>query len=546
MHDESLLNLTPATRSISLTNAAYFYPYCIGTAPLKHVSGQKKNTPPFVKTSAQVRSVSVVACCSVANYPAKDTVRLQLCGNMRTENLMKLNCAAATSHDLPTPNTTDTLAPAPPPGLDFQFSTNNRHNYGDAPERATLIPIALLKCTARNNLPDPFATTYINVEAEVYINCVKIYDEVQDGEGGYPSYVSGGVGHNYVEFNVTTEYGKGFHFFVQILGYEIKNKTENAVFTTKSFNDTPCTLANTVVYKVSNKTFCCNISSDRRVHALARFVTTMYRLFSLSALLLVVSADPRTPKIYNVLISTKKNLSPSHALPVYEPVLRTTSLGIALPPVFYQTPVAATFQPNFVARAQSLDGVEKVYKQQNGEELQRSLQPLPVDQFIPYSYTPHILNGEEVNIDLDKLPSNMAYHRHGVTLNPKLEKLEFPRNDIIYIKDLGQGAFGRVFQAKAPGLVSGEEFTLVAVKMLKDDASEDMQDDFEKEACLLAEFDHPNIVKLLGVCAIGRPMCLLFEYMGKGDLNEFLRYTHHIPKYTYIVYRVLGKCPAKL
>lgn len=104
-----------------------------------------------------------------------------------------------------------------------------------------------------------------------------------------------------------------------------------------------------------------------------------------------------------------------------------------------------------------------------------------------------------------------------------MEQLEFPRNDIIYIRDLGQGAFGRVFQAKAPGLVPGEEFTLVAVKMLKDDATEDLQDDFEKEACLLAEFDHPNIVKLLGVCAIGRPMCLLFEYMGKGDLNEFLR-----------------------
>ncbi|XP_045482312.1 tyrosine-protein kinase transmembrane receptor Ror2 [Harmonia axyridis] len=129
----------------------------------------------------------------------------------------------------------------------------------------------------------------------------------------------------------------------------------------------------------------------------------------------------------------------------------------------------------------------------------------------------------EVDIDLNKLPSNMAYHRHGTTLNPKLERLEFPRNDIIYIRDLGQGAFGRVFQAKAPGLVNGEDFTIVAVKMLKDDASEDMQDDFEKEACLLAEFDHPNIVKLLGVCAMGRPMCLLFEYMGKGDLNEFLR-----------------------
>lgn len=127
------------------------------------------------------------------------------------------------------------------------------------------------------------------------------------------------------------------------------------------------------------------------------------------------------------------------------------------------------------------------------------------------------------NIDLNKLPSNSAYHETRAQLNPKLEKLEYPRNNIIYIKDLGQGAFGRVFQAKAPGLVAEEDFTLVAVKMLKEDASQDMRLDFEREACLLAEFDHPNIVKLLGVCAIGKPMCLLFEFMARGDLNEFLR-----------------------
>lgn len=127
------------------------------------------------------------------------------------------------------------------------------------------------------------------------------------------------------------------------------------------------------------------------------------------------------------------------------------------------------------------------------------------------------------SIDLNKLPSNAAYHVTGAQLNPTLEKLEYPRNNIIYIKDLGQGAFGRVFQARAPGLMSGEEFTVVAVKMLKDDASQDLQVDFEREAMLLAEFDHPNIVKLLGVCALGRPMCLLFEFMDRGDLNEFLR-----------------------
>lgn len=59
--------------------------------------------------------------------------------------------------------------------------------------------------------------------------------------------------------------------------------------------------------------------------------------------------------------------------------------------------------------------------------------------------------------------------------------------------------------------------------MLKEEATEDLQTDFEREACLMSEFDHPNIVKLLGVCAIGKPMCLLFEYMGRGDLNNFLR-----------------------
>ena len=105
---------------------------------------------------------------------------------------------------------------------------------------------------------------------------------------------------------------------------------------------------------------------------------------------------------------------------------------------------------------------------------------------------------QESNIDLDKLPENMSYHQTAARLNPKLEHLEYPRNDIIYIRDVGQGAFGRVFQAKAPGLIKNEEFTMVAVKMLKEEAADDLIRDFEREASLLAEFDHPNIVKLLG------------------------------------------------
>ncbi|XP_053555980.1 muscle, skeletal receptor tyrosine-protein kinase [Bombina bombina] len=129
---------------------------------------------------------------------------------------------------------------------------------------------------------------------------------------------------------------------------------------------------------------------------------------------------------------------------------------------------------------------------------------------------------------LDRLHPNPMYQRMPLLLNHKLISLEYPRNNIEYVRDIGEGAFGRVFQARAPGLLSYEPFTMVAVKMLKEEASADMQADFQREAALMAEFDHPNIVKLLGVCAVGKPMCLLFEYMAHGDLNEYLR--HRSPR----------------
>ncbi|KAG5896693.1 hypothetical protein JTB14_002539 [Gonioctena quinquepunctata] len=72
------------------------------------------------------------------------------------------------------------------------------------------------------------ANIRMNIDAPVYITSVSIYDEIPNGEGGYPSYTTGGVGHNFVEFNVITNYGKGFHFFVQIRGY-FKNKKSNNV-----------------------------------------------------------------------------------------------------------------------------------------------------------------------------------------------------------------------------------------------------------------------------------------------------------------------------
>lgn len=62
------------------------------------------------------------------------------------------------------------------------------------------------------------------MEGPVYITCVKVLDQIPDGEGGYPSFVGGGVGFNYVVFNVTTEYGRGFNFYVEVGGFTTLSK----------------------------------------------------------------------------------------------------------------------------------------------------------------------------------------------------------------------------------------------------------------------------------------------------------------------------------
>lgn len=104
-----------------------------------------------------------------------------------------------------------------------------------------------------------------------------------------------------------------------------------------------------------------------------------------------------------------------------------------------------------------------------------------------------------------------------------MELPQFPRDDIVYIRDLGQGNFGLVVQAEARGIQQGEESTTVAVKVLKEGASAQARQEFFKEAALMHEFNHPNILRLLGVCIEQEPLCMMFEYMELGDLNNFLR-----------------------
>lgn len=63
----------------------------------------------------------------------------------------------------------------------------------------------------------------------------------------------------------------------------------------------------------------------------------------------------------------------------------------------------------------------------------------------------------------------------------------------------------------------------VAIKKLKDNASAEDKRDFLKEAKLLANFDHPNIVHLIGICLDRGSTYIVMELMLGGDLTRYMQ-----------------------
>ena len=98
-----------------------------------------------------------------------------------------------------------------------------------------------------------------------------------------------------------------------------------------------------------------------------------------------------------------------------------------------------------------------------------------------------------------------------------------PRENITYVQDLGEGNFGMVVKGEAKNIIPGQFSTLVAIKVLKEGSDSKARNDFVHEAVLVNQFDHPNILRLLGVCFEEEPFCIAFEYMELGDLNKYLR-----------------------
>ena len=73
---------------------------------------------------------------------------------------------------------------------------------------------------------------------------------------------------------------------------------------------------------------------------------------------------------------------------------------------------------------------------------------------------------------------------------------QFLEDDLRLVNKLGEGEFGEVHM----GLLNSGD--TVAVKKLKVGGGEDERDKMLKEAFTMAQFSHPNIVRLIGITQV--------------------------------------------
>ncbi|CAH8677143.1 unnamed protein product [Schistosoma haematobium] len=165
---------------------------------------------------------------------------------------------------------------------------------------------------------------------------------------------------------------------------------------------------------------------------------------------------------------------------------------------------------------------------------------------------------------------NVASMNH--LLHPKFKSLCYPRSRLVEICCLAKRAFGWIILVHAPnlnklvhrrrllslttserlGLVSSssqekentidvqsssdESNNCIAVlKMIQGGSNLKAEANFLREAEILVELQHRNIIQLLGVCIPLEPLSLLIEYMPFGDFYSFLRrYTGESPGYSTV------------
>ncbi|ELK32836.1 Ephrin type-A receptor 6, partial [Myotis davidii] len=107
---------------------------------------------------------------------------------------------------------------------------------------------------------------------------------------------------------------------------------------------------------------------------------------------------------------------------------------------------------------------------------------------------------------------SLAVHEFAKEIDPSRIRIE---------RVIGAGEFGEVCSGRLK--TPGKREIPVAIKTLKGGHVDRQRRDFLREASIMGQFDHPNIIRLEGVVTKSRPVMIVVEYMENGSLDSFLR-----------------------
>jgi len=108
-----------------------------------------------------------------------------------------------------------------------------------------------------------------------------------------------------------------------------------------------------------------------------------------------------------------------------------------------------------------------------------------------------------------------------ITPTPGGKDYELCRHHVSLEEIIGEGQFGSVYR----GIFRRKDSSHlqdVAIKTCKPESERLLGNQFLEEAFIMQQFDHPNIMKLIGVCS-DSPIWLVMELADYGEMRAFLQ-----------------------
>lgn len=100
---------------------------------------------------------------------------------------------------------------------------------------------------------------------------------------------------------------------------------------------------------------------------------------------------------------------------------------------------------------------------------------------------------------------------------------EMRRETVRFLKDLGEGEFGKLYRGEVVEKGDGDQTTRpILAKILRNNSSSNNRESFLRQAETWSKFSHPNVISIIGVCYNGPPTCILYECVEYGSLYDYL------------------------